>query len=159
MIVCGTGHRPNKLGGYDAMTYMRLVDLAKDYLRVTDHEAVISGMALGWDQALAEAALELGIPVWAYVPFLHQEDAWPPVSRAKYHDLLMCADMVVYCSEPGYAPWKMQKRNEDMVNDSDYVLALWDGSSGGTGNCVAYAKKKNKQIVNLWDKYAELRSK
>jgi uncharacterized phage-like protein YoqJ len=160
MIVCGTGHRPDKLGGYDEATYQRLVQLATEYLRVTKHDAVISGMALGWDQALAEAALDLCIPVKAYIPFMGMENKWPASSQMKYHALLrrIPDDDWVVCSEGGYAPWKMQKRNEDMVNDSDYVLALWNGSTGGTHNCIAYAQKKQKQIVNLWEKYAKLRT-
>ena len=32
----------------------------------------------------------------------------------------------------------------------DLVLAFWDGSSGGTGNCVRYAGKVGKPIENLW---------
>lgn len=51
MIICATGHRPNKLGGYGRDVYARLVKLAYDYLAVQKPDAVISGMALGWDQA------------------------------------------------------------------------------------------------------------
>lgn len=40
-----------------------------------------------------------------------------------------------------------------MVDNSNAVLALWNGSEGGTGNCVRYAKEKNKKIFQLWDKY------
>ena len=29
-----------------------------------------------------------------------------------------------------------------MVDHSDRVLAVWDGSSGGTKNCIDYAKEK-----------------
>jgi len=48
----------------------------------------------------------------------------------------------------------MQTRNIWMVDNCDLVLALWDGSDGGTGNCIKYANKIGKPIVNLWDKYA-----
>ena len=47
----------------------------------------------------------------------------------------------------GYAAWKMQKRNQFMVDHSNLLIAVWDGSSGGTSNCVAYAKKIGLQIV------------
>ena len=41
---------------------------------------------------------------------------------------------------------KLDNRNKYMVNNSDYVLAVWNGSSGGTYNCIKYAKKQNKKI-------------
>lgn len=41
----------------------------------------------------------------------------------------------------------MQKRNEYMTDNSDIVIAVWDGSKGGTANCVRYAKKLNKEII------------
>jgi uncharacterized phage-like protein YoqJ len=41
----------------------------------------------------------------------------------------------------------MQKRNEYMIDKSDYVIAVWDGSPSGTGNTVRYAKQKNKKIL------------
>lgn len=51
--------------------------------------------------------------------------------------------------EDNYYPAKMQKRNEYMVNNSDIIIAVWDGSSGGTGNCVKYAKKKTRRIIQI----------
>ena len=49
-----------------------------------------------------------------------------------------------------YHPAKMQKRNEFMVDNCDILIALWNGTSGGTKNCINYAKKKeNVQIIYL----------
>jgi uncharacterized phage-like protein YoqJ len=47
-----------------------------------------------------------------------------------------------------YNPLKMQKRNEYMCNNADYLIAIWDGSSGGTKNCVDYYRQ-NKNLKNL----------
>lgn len=153
MIICGTGHRPDKLGGYGPEATIKLIDLAKDWLGVHLPASVISGMALGWDSALAEAACQLEIPWTAAIPFEGQESRWPKQSQDIYKKTLMFAEKVVYVSEPGYAVWKMQKRNEWMVDNSDLVLALWDGSDGGTANCVRYANKVGKEVVNLWETY------
>ena len=57
------------------------------------------------------------------------------------------ADEVFYASEEEYKPYLMQRRNIWMVDESDYVIAVWDGSNGGTGNCVKYAQKEDKQIT------------
>jgi uncharacterized phage-like protein YoqJ len=150
MIICGTGHRPDKLGGYGEATALRCVNLAQSYLKTKRPDVVISGMALGWDQALALAAILEKIEVWAYVPFKGQESMWPAQSKAIYHEILGRCDTVHYVSSAGYAAWKMQERNKAMVNDADLVLALWNGSDGGTANCIAYAEKKGKSILNLW---------
>lgn len=66
---------------------------------------------------------------------------WPESSQQVYRDLRSkCAEVVIVC--PGeYAPAKMQKRNEWMVRESDFILACWDGSPGGTANCVRYGEK------------------
>lgn len=153
MIVAGTGHRPDKLGGYDSATTNRLHTLALEYLAFTRPAKVISGMALGWDQALAWAAMDLAIPFIAAVPFEGQQRAWPEVSQLWYDDLIKYADEIVYVCEPGYAAWKMQVRNQWMVDNADFVVALWDGSAGGTGNCIKYCEKVGKPIDNLWRTY------
>ena len=154
MIVSGTGHRPDKLGGYGQDAFNNLVALAEDWLEENKPTRVISGMALGWDQALARAALKQGIPFIAACPFFGQESKWPQESQKVFNELLKKAEDVLYICDKGYAPWKMQIRNEYMVDHSDVVLALYNGDqSGGTYNCVTYANKHNKPVVNLWEKF------
>ena len=106
-------------------------------------------MALGFDTYLAQISYKLGIPFIAAIPFIGQESIWPYPSKELYKDLLSKAFEVVVVSEGGYSPQKMQVRNEFMVNRSDKVLACWDGSNGGTGNCVKYAESIGKEIIRI----------
>lgn len=39
------------------------------------------------------------------------------------------------------------KRNEEIVNASDMVVAFWDGKSRGTANTIANARKKGKALT------------
>lgn len=154
MVICGTGHRPDKLGGYGKEVFDKLVSLAHDYLSEQSVDTIISGGALGWDQALAKAAIDLGIPLTMALPFCGFDSRWPKESQQALFSLCTKAKDVVYVCDSGYAPWKMQKRNEWMVDHADRVLALWNGTPGGTANCVRYAEKVGKPIVNLWEMYA-----
>lgn len=160
MIIAGTGHRPDKLGGYGEDVMERLVHVAAVWLADnTKHgDRVITGMALGWDIALARACVELNIPYICAIPFVGQQRMWPKESQAWYIELLSTAYQIEHICDPGYAPWKMQKRNEWMVDRADMVLALYNGTSGGTGNCLKYVQEKNKKIVNLWEKYEKLKA-
>ena len=150
MIVAGTGHRPNKLGGYTRDAQTRLFNTAIKSLEHLQPTKLISGMALGWDQALARACVELNIPFIAAVPFAGQETVWPAASQREYRELCEAASDFIIVSPGGYSAAKMQIRNEWMVDHCDRVLALWDGSPGGTRNCVDYAKTVNKPISNAW---------
>lgn len=155
MIVAGTGHRPDKLGGYVTPAKQHLFKFAHDYFRANRPEHIITGMAQGWDFALASAANTLRIPYTCAVPFLGQESRWPKDAQEFYRIMLDGAKNVVVVSDGDYAVWKMQTRNEWMVDNCDTVVALWNGTSGGTGNCVAYAQKVGKPIINVWDHYKE----
>lgn len=152
-VIAGTGHRPNKLGGYSRKANNHLVDLAVFGLQQLKPDVVISGMALGWDLALAQAAWELRIPIHAYVPFIGQESQWPADAQEFYQYTLALCEKTVIVSEGGYSAWKMQIRNEAMVKAANHILAIWDGSSGGTANCVKFAMKCKKPITNLWPIY------
>lgn len=157
MILAGTGHRPGKLGGFGRATQVRLLVLASGYLlNHPEVTRVISGMALGWDMALAHAAVLCSIPFTAAAPCDAQESRWPPSSQAYYLRLLAQSDDVVVVSPGLYEPWKMQVRNEWMVDRADRVLALWDGSRGGTANCVWYAERVEKPVENVWGEWAKL---
>ena len=153
MIIAATGHRPEKVGGYGEIPLARLQELARGYMRKMQPAQVISGMALGWDTAWALTALELKVPLIAAVPFRDQESRWPLKSRELYRAILEQAERVEIVCEGDYMPWKMQKRNEWMCDHADRVCALWNGSPGGTANCIRYAKSIGKSIDNLWEHY------
>lgn len=155
MIDAGTGHRPEKLrigsrSAYHPQVFERVVDLARAVLERRRPSRVISGMALGWDTALAVAATELGIPFDAYVPFEGQESRWPAPARRRYHALLARAARVVVVCPGGYSREKLQRRNERMVDDADHLLALWSGAPGGTRDCLVYAELRGRTHENLW---------
>ena len=153
-ILAGTGHRPGALGGFSDDVFARLVSLASWAIATHKPTAIISCMALGWDQALARAAVNAGIPFDAAVPFAGQENVWPRESVARYKDLLSQSRKVIVVSEGGYAAWKLQRRNEWAVDHCDAVLALWSGADGGTANCVRYAESR-RPVINVWDEWAK----
>lgn len=154
-----TGHRPNKLWGYNLLNeqYFQLQKLFEEYVKnnITDPNReveMISGMALGADTIFAKAALSLkeqgyNIKLVAAIPFKGQESLWPEETKNQYRRLLNCADEVVFVCPEGYASWKMQKRNEYMVDRCDILLAIWDGTDGGTSNCIRYAQQKKKEMI------------
>lgn len=153
VIISATGHRPNKLGGYTTDATNRLYNVALAYLAAHRPDKVITGMALGWDQAVGWAASDLRIPFVAAIPFTGQEKIWNSTDQQWYNDLLRNAEEVVVVSEGSYAPWKMQVRNKWMVDRADQILALWDGTDGGTANCVRYAESIGKPVVNVYSVY------
>jgi uncharacterized phage-like protein YoqJ len=151
MLIAFTGHRPDKLGGYDdTKNFKNIFDvLVTKILQEYEDVTVISGMALGVDTWAAKLAISLNIPFLAYVPFKGQESKWPTSSQNEYSDLLLKAKLVNYICTEGYATWKMQKRNEAMVDDCGLLVAVWNGTYGGTKNCVKYAKKINRKIIRI----------
>lgn len=151
MIVAFTGHRPSKLGGYilPNPTYIKICKSIDATLRELNPDQVISGMALGIDQWAANIAIKLNIPFIAAIPFEGQERKWPVASQKTFNALLKkAAGQTIVC--PGsYSPDKMQIRNQWMVDRCDILIAIWDGSKGGTGNCVQYAEAVKKEIIRI----------
>lgn len=153
LVIAGTGHRPSKLGGYGPSLVQDAVrEGIRRELKARDDQTleVISGMALGFDQWLFEEALALDIPVTAAVPFIGQESTWPAESKQHYHALLQKAWRIAVVSAGGYSPAKMHIRNHWMVDNSNLLLAAWDGSPGGTAECLKYAWAKGCLVVKVW---------
>ncbi len=158
LILAATGHRPEKLGGYAPHLFRATRAYAMACLYELRPSEVISGMALGWDMAIADAAITLGIPVRAAIPFRGQEATWPEGSQQRYHRLLSQAVKVIEVSDPPdeyHFTFSdvFQRRNEYMVDECDRLLALWDGSPGGTANCVRYAEQVKCATLNVWDAF------
>jgi len=153
MILAVTGHRPDKLLGYGKAARDALEAFAITELQRLKPSQVITGMALGWDTAIAEAAAKLSIPFIAAVPFVGQERTWPAEAKAQYRGLLREAKEVHVVCPGGYSASKMQMRNEWMVGRCAKLLALWNGSPGGTSNCIAYAESLRCSVENCWDRF------
>ena len=154
MKMCVTGHRPNKLYGYD-LTDDRWIALKEDFKQILIEnkcDEAITGMALGVDTIFAYAVLELkedgqDIKLHCAIPCRNFSGKWYIYDKIKYYNILSLADTVKLVSDEEYKPYLMQKRNKYMVDHSDKVIAVWDGSKSGTKNCIDYAKKVGKDII------------
>ena len=164
--VCFTGHRPDKLGGYDENK--PIIKWVKKELEEAIDKAIeagfttfISGGALGVDQWAAEIIIEKkekypNIKLVIAKPFPSQGRKWPASSRKRFHKICESADVVVDVSPDPYTREKMMRRNQWMVNKSDMVIAVWDGSAGGTADAVDKAIEAGKPIYRINPKSKEI---
>jgi uncharacterized phage-like protein YoqJ len=151
VIVAFTGHRPDKLGGWDPLhpIVARVRKVLRDELIKNWPVHAISGMALGVDTWAAETCVELGIPFIAALPCDGMDATWPLPSQERFRALLKKAKEIHVVSPGPYKPWKMQRRNEWMVDHCTRLLAVFDGSPGGTYNCLAYAAEVKRETIYL----------
>lgn len=154
MKICVTGHRPDKLYGYNLNDprYKKLFKRFKELLIENNCTEAITGMALGADMLFALAVIKLkregyNIKLHCAIPCRNHNENWNQDSKILYNHILKNADIVKLVSDEDYKPYLMQKRNEYMVDNADKVIAVWDGSKSGTYNCVKYAEKQNKEII------------
>ena len=168
-----TGHRPNKIhmqDPYAEANYQKLVSFCKHACshlgsKLGEEFRITSGMALGFDQAFAEAAQELKIPVMAAVPFKGQERLWPASSQKRYNRLIAGCKKVHVCTEGDLKEYAevaeaLKKRNTVMINHCDVVLALYNGDqSGGTAHAVRSAQAAGKEVINIWPQWVKYRDR
>lgn len=154
---CFTGHRPQSLMcGFDE-THPACIKIKNQLERLIigliekkNVTHFISGVALGVDTWAAEIVLELkddypNITLEAAIPCRSQADRWNIVSKKRYNRLLLLCDKVTYVNE-AYTKNCMMERNIYMVDNSDYVVAVWNGKPSGTGKTVEYAVNCGKDV-------------
>ena len=154
MKIAVSGHRPNKLYGYN-LNNKKNIELKKKFKEIlieNNCTEAITGMALGVDTIFALAVLELksegyNIKLHCAIPCRSHSCKWIKESVDLYNDILNKADIVKLVTDEEYKPYLMQKRNEYMVDLADKIIAVWNGSKSGTANCVNYAKRKGKEII------------
>lgn len=156
MIIAFTGHRPDALGGYSADNPVKVrvkaaIRTALTQLRSAHGDDLrgISGMALGVDQWAAEVCIELKVPFTAAIPHDNQDERWLWGARAAYRELLTRAMAAIVVSPGPYAGYKLLKRNVWMVDQCDALLAVLQGTTGGTAKTVAYAESQGKPVTRL----------
>ena len=147
---CFTGHRPEKLTAPENLVRRWLDE--KIRTAVTEgYSTFITGMARGVDLWAGESVLQLkagGLPIHLVCasPYPGFEARWAEKWRSLYHKVLAEADDVVYIC-PSYSYDCFQKRNEWMIDHSSRVIAVYNGSSGGTKNTLDYARKHDCKVI------------
>lgn len=149
-----TGHRPDKLYGYvdvDDTAYDKIRERLAAFCKEHNIQTIVSGMALGFDQVGAQFAIENGLNLVAAIPSEAQATPWKrnPKSVQTWESQIAQADLVVNVSgsETYTGPKEMQDRNEWMLDQADFVFALYNGDkSGGTFNAVSSARKRKLSL-------------
>ena len=166
--ICITGHRPDKLFGYDI--HGRKYDAIRHDIKKEVYQIILahpeekevtvySGMALGIDQIFVECMVDarryyrehgVNFKIVATIPCQNQDKRWNSASQKEYKKLLNACDASVLVTDAPYAPRLMQVRNQYMVDHSDVVIAIWNGTAGGTANCVKYAASRGEKIIRVF---------
>lgn len=148
MIVAGTGSR-------SLITNISLLrkiqgNLTKKMLE-EGIDCVISGMAEGFDECIAKAAVDAGVPLIAAVPNKgYGQYYWGANSLLKknrlleFKQLLDQADRVVYVCDSIYENGRHANfiRNEWMADHADRVW-VYNPTSRGTAHCYQYCQSNN----------------
>ena len=111
-------------------------------------------MAQGCDLFFAEAVLDLRrscpeIRLEALLPCPDQADGWHTSARQRYEFLCSQCDSCEVL-EPIYSSGCMLRRNQTMVERAQVLISVYDGSAGGTGNTVHYARRLGLRILPVW---------
>lgn len=154
MIVGVTGHRDVEQQPGELLAFARLsVALMAD----RGATEIITGMARGWDLAVARAAYDLGLPYCAAVPFPSQPDLWGPHDKAEWVAAMNRASRTVVIGTLALNEF-YERRNCWIVNNSDELWSLWSGRSGGTAHCVLYAQQMDRTVKPLWEPWLRFRA-
>ena len=168
MYCCFTGHRPESLPWICKENSSECIKLKKVLENVIE-EAISDGytdfycgMARGIDTYAAEIIAEKmkynkKIHLHAALPCPNQCDSWNEADKLRYKKLLdLCTDKSLI--SPVYTPSCMLTRNRFMVDNSQRVIAVWNGYfRGGTAYTIRYAKSQNKELYILRPKDASLK--
>ena len=117
---------------------------------VTDY---YSGMADGTDLFAALAVLDLrescpDVRLHCILPHQGQCDRWSEPARKRYHAILDHADEIITLSDHYYDGCLLD-RNKYLVDVAGYLLAVYDGTRGGTAATVAYARRQGRRMITV----------
>ena len=155
---CFTGHRPNKIFGYDLPNpkYQNMAKVIKYYAKMLylnyGVKRFITGGALGFDTLAAQTVLELKkdykhIRLILVLPCENQTRGWKEKDVETYEELKQQADKVVYTSKE-YTRGCMHKRNRYLVDNSSVCVCYLTEDTGGTAYTVNYAIKSGLKVIN-----------
>ncbi len=157
LLTCSfTGYRPSKLPFvFDKNTeqYAKLYDVLKNEIhRLIDCGVTYfqTGMAQGIDLMCGEIVLEMkqifDVHLFCVIPCENQYSGWKEADISLYHRLISESSDVIYTGRE-YEKGCMMRRNRYLVDNAEYILAVFDGKPGGTMSTIKYAKAKQRTII------------
>jgi len=147
---CFTGHRDIPIRDRTRLKNKLITEIEK-----LIEKGVIfygNGGALGFDTLAALAVLELKekypqIKLIMVLPCKEQDKKWREADKKMYASILNKADKIVYTSEH-YHNGCMHKRNEHLVNNSDFCISYVTKNTGGSAYTVEYAMRCGTEIID-----------
>lgn len=155
---CFTGHRPQNLPYWfneNSIHYLKMRNIIKksiiQLIKINEVNHFISGMALGVDQYAAEIVLELksqypNITLECAIPCETQAITWTEPQRDRYFSIIKNCDKETLLQKQ-YSIDCMHKRNEYMVNNSSFVIAVCSKKPSGTYKTITLAKSLGKNVI------------
>lgn len=156
-----TGHRPNRLDGYNLNTPFydnlrrKLKIILEDQLKIHNHITAHSGLALGADTIWSEVIIEARDKYPNQLQFIAEIPCPEQANKWSQHDAVTWAKHVQHSDQRNvysktYTKDCTLNRNIGMIDNSDLLIAIWDGKPyGGTAHAVNYAKNQNKMIIQI----------
>jgi uncharacterized phage-like protein YoqJ len=145
-LVLVAGHRPGELGGYGdnpvaASVRARLGEALTAMVEVDGPLTVVSGLRLGAEQLGAEAALDVGLPLVAVLPYPEADKPWPPASRRRFAELVAAADVAITLEQKAPASKQLAgaalgRRDAWLARQVDAALVVWDQQDADVGRLV-----------------------
>jgi hypothetical protein len=124
---------------------------------------VVSALAEGADRLVAQECLcRDGATLAAVLPLPvdeYSKDFITDASRREFADLLAAATSVQFAEAMPTRDQAYERAGQMMVEQSDVVIALWDGLAGagrgGTADTVAYAHAHDVPVIRIESRRAE----
>jgi hypothetical protein len=114
----------------------------------------VSCLADGADAVFAQAVLDAGGSLVAVLPASEYRESLPADYLPVYDQLLARAGRVVQLPYVTPDPHAYMEAGKRMIDESDSLLAVWDGQPGrgpgGTADVVAYARSQGMPVTVLW---------
>jgi uncharacterized phage-like protein YoqJ len=136
-----------------------LLQLANEKLTQLNPCYLITGISMGFETIVTEAARARNIPYTVAMPYRGYERRLMDEARERFMALLLDAARVHYVSGAGYSERKIHRQRAWMVDNSECMLALWTGRQGSTANAVMYAWSRRKHVKNIWPEFVKLATK
>lgn len=154
---CFTGHRPEKMSVPSQVVKAGLARAIDEAIR-DGYRTFISGMSRGTDIWAAQIVLDRkrtlpDIHLILAIPYPYFESGWGTEWQYQYRQVLSQADLVRYI-QPSFSRSCFQQRNMWMVLHASRVIAVYNGSAGGTRNTIEFALRKNvdvRSVLNMTD--------